>query len=106
MKSLIQAIAIAAALTVPAVSFAQSDAPETRAQVKADLSQFDQAQQAGGHVSGRDPYYPASTQAAEARVSQGNGTNSYGGVVGSSAASGKLTRVVNPSDQGTIYFGR
>ena len=43
MKSLIQAVALAAVLAVPAVSFAQSDAPVTRAQVRAELVQLEKA---------------------------------------------------------------
>ncbi|MFP3607088.1 DUF4148 domain-containing protein, partial [Paraburkholderia sp. SIMBA_053] len=35
MKSLIKAVAIAAVLAIPAVSFAQSNQPVTRAQVRA-----------------------------------------------------------------------
>jgi Domain of unknown function (DUF4148) len=102
MKSLIQAIAIAAALTVPAVSFAQSDAPVTRAEVKADLVQYEQA---GGKVTGEDPYYPASTQAAVTRE-QGQETTAYGGVASNLTASGKIGRASNTSDAGTLYFGR
>lgn len=104
MKSLIQAIAIAAALTAPVVSFAQSDAPVTRAQVKADLVQFEKA---GGNVAGNDPYYPASTQAAVAREAQSNGENAYGGVAGSASASGNLVRAgTSDTHPQSIYFGR
>ena len=70
MKSLIQAIAIAAALVVPVASFAQSNEPLTRAQVRADLVQVEQA----GYTPSRgmDPHYPADVQAAEARVAAKN----------------------------------
>ncbi|RDT03805.1 DUF4148 domain-containing protein, partial [Burkholderia contaminans] len=43
MKSLIATFAAAAVLAVPAVSFAQQNAPVTRAQVKADLVAVQQA---------------------------------------------------------------
>ncbi|WP_143289020.1 DUF4148 domain-containing protein, partial [Burkholderia pseudomallei] len=44
MKSLIATVAVAAALAVPAVSFAQqSNGPVTRAQVRAELIQLEQA---------------------------------------------------------------
>lgn len=71
MKSLIKAVAIAAVLAVPAVSFAQSNQPLTRAEVRAQLIQIEQA----GYrpANGRDPYYPADIQAAEARVAAQNG---------------------------------
>jgi hypothetical protein len=106
MKSLIQVVAVSAALVVPALSFAQSDAPATRAQVNADLVQYEQTQQSVAHVSGRDPYYPASAQAVAAREDQSNGTSAYGGVANSTVASGKLVRIGDESDKGTVYFGR
>ena len=71
MKSLIQAVAIAAVLAVPVASFAQSNQPLTRAQVRAELVQVEQAGYSPSH--GRDPYYPSDIQAAEARVASQNG---------------------------------
>lgn len=87
MKSLIQSVVIAAAFAAPVAVFAQSNAPVTRAQVQADLVQFEQA---GGRVSlGNDPYYPADAQAAQARVIAQNGSNqAVGGVQAGSSASG------------------
>ena len=41
MKSLVQVAMVAAALAAPVVSFAQSNAPVTRAQVRAELVQLD-----------------------------------------------------------------
>ncbi|WP_179402651.1 DUF4148 domain-containing protein [Burkholderia guangdongensis] len=70
MKSLAQAAVIAAALAVPAVSFAQSNAPLTRAQVRAELIQLEQAGYRPG--LGSDPTYPDSIQAATARVAAKN----------------------------------
>jgi len=71
MKPLIRAIAIAAALAAPVASFAQSNQPLTRAQVRADLVQVEQA----GYTPSRgmDPNYPSDVQAAEARVAAKNG---------------------------------
>jgi hypothetical protein len=43
LKSLIPAVALASALAAPAVSFAQSNGPVTRAQVRAELVQLEQA---------------------------------------------------------------
>jgi hypothetical protein len=71
MKSLIQAVAIASVLAVPVASFAQSNQPVTRAQVRAELVQVEQAGYNPSH--GRDPYYPSDIQAAEARVASQNG---------------------------------
>ncbi|MBR8302677.1 DUF4148 domain-containing protein [Burkholderia dolosa] len=65
MKSLIATFAAAAVLAVPAVSFAQQSAPVTRAQVKAELAEL---QQAGYKLGSDRTDYPASIQAAEARL--------------------------------------
>lgn len=67
MKSLIQAVAIAVVLAAPVASFAQSNQPVTRAEVRAQLVQLEQA--GYNPARGRDPYYPEDIQAAEARVS-------------------------------------
>ena len=84
MRSLIQAVVVAAALVAPVVSFAHSDAPKTRAQVRAELVQLEQA---GYHVGdGDNTTYPAEIQAAEAKVAAQNGAASgYGGVVSGSS---------------------
>ncbi|MFL9901337.1 DUF4148 domain-containing protein [Paraburkholderia fungorum] len=91
MKSLIQAVVVAAALAAPVVSFAQSNAPVTRAQVRAELVQLEKA---GYHPGdGDNSTYPAQIQAAEAKVAAQNGAaNGYGGVVSGSSASGVLSR--------------
>jgi Tfp pilus assembly protein PilE len=102
---LVQALIVAAVLAVPAVSsFAQSNAPVTRAEVKAQLVQLEKA----GYQPGRDdPYYPADIQAAEARVSAQNGAAaSFGGVTEGASASG--ARAVSPAlndNAKSIYFG-
>jgi Domain of unknown function (DUF4148) len=87
MKSLIQAVAAAAVLAMPAVSFAQSNAPLTRAEVRAELVQLEKA---GYHpAAGENTTYPAGIQAAEARVAAQNDTASgHGGVASGSSASG------------------
>ncbi len=54
------------AITVPALSFAQSQAPLTRAQVVAELAQLEQA---GYNPStGDNANYPADIEAAEAKL--------------------------------------
>ncbi len=103
---LVQSLIVAAVLAIPAVSsFAQSNAPVTRAEVKAQLVQLEKA----GYQPGRDdPYYPADVQAAEARVSAQNGAaNSYGGVSDGTSASGGHA-VVSPilNDNGTSIYSR
>lgn len=86
MKSLIKAVAVALVLAAPVASFAQSNQPLTRAEVRAQLVQVEKAGYYPGHA---DPYYPADIQAAEARVAAQNGdTSGTGGVVSGSSASG------------------
>lgn len=79
MKSLICAAFAAAVLAAPTLSFAQaSNAPVTRAQVKAELVQLEQA---GYNPARNDLNYPADIQAAEARVhTSSTADTSYGGV--------------------------
>lgn len=106
MKSLIQAVVVAAVLAAPVVSFAQSNAPVTRAQVRAELVQLEKA---GYHPGDGDhTTYPADIQAAEARVAAQNGTASgYGGGVSGSSASGAPAAVRPAANDGMkpVYFG-
>jgi Domain of unknown function (DUF4148) len=104
MKSLIQAVVIAAVLAAPVASFAQSNQPVTRAQVRAELAQIEKAGYYPGHAS---PYYPADIQAAEARVNAQNGAaqaaeSGFGGAANGSSQSGS---VVQPKGPQSIYFG-
>ena len=85
LKSLIPAFALASALAMPVISFAQSNGPVTRAQVRADLVQLEKA---GYHVGDGHTTYPVEIQAAEAKVAaQNRAASGYGGAVtGSSEA--------------------
>lgn len=99
MKSLIFAVAATSAFAVSLAAFAQSDTqtPVTRAQVRAELQQLEQA---GYNPStGEDINYPQDIQAAEARVSQSS--TAYGGVKSGSSASGAppLTSPASPENQ-------
>jgi hypothetical protein len=86
MKSLIQTIVVAAALVAPAVSFAQSNAPSTRAEARAQLVQLEKAGYTPG--GGEDVHYPDDIQAAEARVAAQNGATGLGGVASDSSDAG------------------
>ena len=108
MKSLIQAVAIAAILAAPAVSFAQSNQPVTRAQVRAELVQVEKA----GYTPsrGRDPYYPSDIQAAEARVAAQNGTaqadtTGYGPGASGTSQAGQRAEVSVSSYSPPVYVG-
>ena len=106
MKSLIQAVVLAAAIAAPIASFAQSNEPVTRAQVRAELVQLEQA--GYNPTRGADPYYPADIQAAEARVAAQNGaTSGVGGVSSGSSASGDVAASRHSSSDGIkpVYFG-
>jgi hypothetical protein len=104
MKSLIQAVTIAVAFAAPVAAFAQSSAPVTRAQVKAELVQFEQA---GGRVNtSNDPYYPADVQAVQARVNAQNGNNEgYGGIQAGSASGAPTAAPAQADGLKPVYFG-
>jgi len=105
MKSLIQAVVVAAALVAPVASFAQqSNAPVTRAQVRAELVQLEQA---GFHPGVSDPYYPANIQAAEARVVAQNSANTaVGGVTNATAVGVRATAPAASTGVKPVYFGQ
>jgi len=100
MKSLIEAVVVAAALAAPVISFAQSNASLTRAQVRAELVQLGKA---GYHVGdGDNAHYPEAIQAAEAKVAAQNSAESgYGGVVSGPSAAGRPA--VTKADWNAMY---
>ena len=109
---LVHSLVVAAVLAIPAASsFAQASAasngPVTRAHVRAELVQLEQAGYrpgAGDHTS-----YPVQLQAAEARVAAENGAAAgYGGVADGSSAAGSSAGSSFGSDHAgtkSIYFG-
>jgi hypothetical protein len=92
MKSLFKAVAILVVVAAPLSSFAQSNQPVTRAQVRAELVQVEEAGYNPTTANSLD--YPANIQAAEARAAVQNDT-----VQANSAAYG-------PSISGTSQMGR
>jgi hypothetical protein len=115
MKKILVCLALAAgSLTAPVISFAQSNAPLTRADVRADLVRVEQA---GYNVSsGEDANYPADIQAAEAKIAAQDDPQAtqqtYGGVAqngtsSSGAAGHKTTQAacVGPVSFCNVYFG-
>ncbi|KAE8755743.1 MULTISPECIES: DUF4148 domain-containing protein [Paraburkholderia] len=104
MKTLISAVVVAAALVAPVASFAQSNQPLTRAEVRAQLVQLEKAgyNPIGDHVD-----YPANLQAAQARVDAQNGTaqavnSGYGAPIAGTSQAG---RPVTGNDRNSVYFG-
>ncbi|MGF6778525.1 DUF4148 domain-containing protein [Paraburkholderia sp. GAS334] len=109
MKSLIKAVVVATVLAAPVISFAQSNQPVTRAEVRQQLIQLEQA---GYDPARRDPQYPADIQAAEQRVNAQNtataqapvaDTSGYGAATNGSSQSGAAT--AQTPQQRNVYFG-
>src|SRR5271167_3560380 len=103
-KMLAGLVLAAAALGAPVLSFAQSSAPLTRAEVRADLVRVEQA---GYTPSSNDINYPADIQAAEAKIAAQNDqqlTNqAVGGVVqNGSSASGTAPRTAMHTSAGCV----
>jgi predicted peptidase len=110
MKSLIKAVAVALVLAAPVASFAQSNQPLTRAEVRAQLVQVEKA---GYNPTAVDIDYPNDIQAAEARVAAQNpvasaNTSGVGGVTSGSFASGAHAYRSEAERTGpqSVYFGR
>ena len=114
MKSFVKAVAVAAVVVAPALSFAQNTSTVTRAQVKQDLQRVEAA---GYDPSNSDQTsYPADIQAAESRASHQNGSahnnaysadmNSYGGAASGRSAAG-MRMMPRMDNDGTkpLYFG-
>ncbi|HXZ07353.1 MAG TPA: DUF4148 domain-containing protein [Paraburkholderia sp.] len=110
MKSLIQAVVVAAALVAPVASFAQSNAPVTRAQVRAELAQLEKA--GYNPATANDVDYPDNIQAAEARVAAQNGAaqaekTSYGpGATGSTQAGHRGESTASSYSPPVVSYGR
>lgn len=103
MRSLIQAAVVVTVLSAPAFSFAQSNAPLTRAQVRAELIELERA----GYHGGDNVHYADAIQAAEARVAAQHATASgHGSVEAGSSQSGAPASNQAPADPGSIYFGQ
>jgi hypothetical protein len=107
VKVWVQAISVAAALAAPAVSFAQSNAPVTRAQVRNELVQIEKAGYRPG--DGDQSSYPVPLQRAEARVAQSAAANDVGGVAGGSSGSGSGAAAESRAEipgLKPVYFGQ
>ncbi|AXL50440.1 hypothetical protein DSC91_002646 [Paraburkholderia caffeinilytica] len=101
MKSLIKAVALVVVLAAPVASFAQSEQPLTRTEVKQQLLQIEQA----GYNPARatDSTYPADIQAAEARVAAQHDATGYGSSANGSSQTGTpapAAPVVQPEPMG------
>jgi hypothetical protein len=86
VKSVIQSLTLAAALAVPVAVFAQSSAPVTRAQVRAELVQLEQAGYSPSRLENAN--YPDAVQAAVAKVAAMNNASGMGGAAAGSSEAG------------------
>ncbi|RQS76839.1 DUF4148 domain-containing protein [Burkholderia sp. Bp8963] len=109
MKSLIKAVALAALVAAPVVSFAQSNQqPLTRAQVRAELVQLEKA----GYNPNDWINYPENIQAAQAKIAAAQNTGAAADTTGyganPAAKSQAGDRVVVPAgrDRSSVYFGQ
>lgn len=107
MKTLIAAALAATVLAAPALSFAQESQPVTRAQVRAELVQLEQA----GYKPAADQVnYPQNIQAAQARVTQeklaSGDTSGYGApAVGMSQSGAPVVQPQHVAPSQSVYFG-
>jgi Domain of unknown function (DUF4148) len=83
----IQSLMVAAVVALPALSFAQTNQPLTRADVRAQLVEL---QKAGYNPAGDQSQYPKNIEAAQARVNAEHGvsTSSYGPSTAGTSVSG------------------
>jgi hypothetical protein len=107
-KLLVRLVIAASAIAAPALSFAQSNATLTRAQVYQDLVRVEQA--GYNPARGDDPAYPADIQAAEAKVAtvqqaQQPVTQDVGGTAqDGNTTSGAPTHTAHSSCVGPVSF--
>ncbi len=103
MKSLINAVVAATALTASVAAFAQTttNGPVTRAEVRSQLVQLEQA---GYHPGVASPYYPNDIQAAEARVA-GPDNSGYGSQPAAVVRSGSPVAPVAATPRDSVYYG-
>ena len=99
---LVQSLIVAATLAVPALSFAQSNLPLTRAEVLAQLVELEQA---GYNPASDETQYPRNIEAAQARVNAQHGlaASSYGPSTAGTSASGSRQSESSVIGLGSIY---
>lgn len=102
IEKVIQSLIVAAAVALPVLSFAQSNPPLTRAEVRAQLVEL---QKAGYNPASDETQYPKNIEAAEARLSAQKGlvASSYGPAAAGTSASGSYSSESNVIGLGPIY---
>jgi hypothetical protein len=102
IMKLVRSLIIAAVVAIPAVSFAQSNEPLTRADVRAQLIQLEKA---GYNPASDQTQYPKNIEAAQARIDAANGVSakSYGSSTSGTAAAGSRGTDSDVTGLGPIY---
>ncbi|WP_091779458.1 DUF4148 domain-containing protein [Paraburkholderia steynii] len=96
MKLIVSVAAVSAALLLPLAAFAQSSAPLTRAEVRQQVIELENA---GYNPSTSDSTaYPENIQAAQRRLDAAKAGGGYGGVVDGSGTSGAGRRFYQGDD--------
>ncbi|AOI67847.1 purine-nucleoside phosphorylase [Burkholderia territorii] len=103
MKPFIYAVAAAAALSTSVGAFAQSNSSNqlTRAEVRAELVQLEQA---GYKPEVSDVHYPNALQTAQARVTSSDATG-YGAQAAAGVRTGRAI-AVKQNARDSVYFGQ
>lgn len=99
---IIQSLIVAATLALPALSFAQSNQPLTRAEVRAQLVELEQA---GYNPASDETQYPRNIETAQARVNANKdlASSSYGPSTAGTSASGSRQSESNVIGLGAVY---
>ncbi|HEY2608285.1 DUF4148 domain-containing protein [Paraburkholderia sp. RL18-103-BIB-C] len=99
---LVQSLIVAAVVAIPALSFAQSNQPLTRADVRAQLVEL---QRAGYNPASDQTQYPKNIEAAQARLNaqQSLSASSYGGSTAGTSASGSRDAQPDVIGLGPVY---
>ena len=99
---LVKALVVAAVFAVPALSFAQSNQPLTRAEVRAQLVEL---QRVGYNPASDQAQYPKNIEAAQARLNaeQNLSVSSYGASTSGTSASGARDAQADVIGLGPIY---
>ncbi|REE21456.1 MULTISPECIES: DUF4148 domain-containing protein [unclassified Paraburkholderia] len=90
MKLLIKTIMVAATIVVPALAFAETNGPLTRAQVRSQLIELEQAgYNPGADCSGNCPEGLQRAEGVVARRRQSNANAAYGPALNGTTQAGK-----------------
>lgn len=99
---LIQSLVVAAVVAVPALSFAQSNQPLTRAEVRAQLVEL---QSVGYNPASDSTQYPRNIEVAQARLNAQTSlsVSSYGASTAGTSAAGSRAAQTDVIGLGPVY---